>query len=286
MSDHSAQLPDPDVSGPRPPLPARLLAETAAMVRFYSRIPLPALGRFDDPATPPPFAEACRMLPLAAIAIAAPPAILCLGLGATALPSAAIAVATVACGVVTTGALHEDGLADVADGFGGGRTRERKLEIMKDSSIGAYGAMALVLATLARVGLIAAMVAGPIPYAAPPFLAAPGGLVAAAILSRVLSLALFHVLPPARTDGVAGRVGQPTRGATVIAGLLAMGLTLAVAGPEFGVARVLLAVALAGATTVAFGRLAVRHVGGQTGDVVGAAQQLAEIGFLAGLLLV
>src|SRR5208282_3251017 len=96
--------------------------------------------------------------------------------------------------VAATGALHEDGLADVADGFGGGATRERKLAIMRDSRIGAYGAVALVLALIVRVGALSAALAHG-------FSSAAGALVIAAAVSRAGALAPLALLDPARTDG-------------------------------------------------------------------------------------
>jgi len=262
-----------------PPLWLRLIGEAAAMVRFYSRLPLPALGRFDDPANPPPFAHACRMLPVASLLIALPPALALLLLRLTALPTLFGATAAVAVGLTITGALHEDGLADMVDGFGGGRDVAHKLAIMKDSRIGSYGAAALMLSLMARVILLATLVEHS------PIIAATG-LLAAAILSRTLSLGLFAALPAARVDGVASAIGRPDSAAIAVAGALTILSILTLTVPGFGAGRVFIGLVVAVAVTLGLGRIANHQIGGQTGDVLGAAQVLAEIGFLAGLLAV
>src|ERR1700735_5265271 len=103
--------------------------------------------------------------------------------------------------VVATGALHEDGLADVADGFGGGATRARKLEIMRDSRIGAYGAIAIALALILRVGALAAALDGGLWRAC-------SSLLLVAALSRAAALRPLALLPPARADGAGGGGGR------------------------------------------------------------------------------
>ena len=186
-------------------------------------------------------------------------------LGLPPWPAAAFALATTIC---VTGALHEDGLADVADGFGGGRTREDKLRIMRDPRIGSYGTIALVLALLARAGALVAL-ADPLQVMA--------ALVTAGAVSRAALPAVMVGLPQARAVGLAAQAGRPhplrAAAATLIAALAAVAL-LGQAAPG-----ALLAGA-AGALAVAL--LARRQIGGYTGDVLGAVQQLAEIGVLFG----
>jgi adenosylcobinamide-GDP ribazoletransferase len=167
-----------------------------------------------------------------------------------------------------TGALHEDGLADVADGFGGGRTLEDKLRIMRDPRIGSYGALALVLGLLARAGALAS-------------LAAPAevmtALVAAGAASRAALAAVMTMLPPARADGLAASAGRPHPLRTAAAVLLAALITVVLLGKA--AAAALLAGAAA-AFMVAW--LARSQIRGHTGDVLGAVQQLTEIGVLLG----
>ncbi len=178
------------------------------------------------------------------------------------LPPIMAALLALTAGVLATGGMHEDGLADLADGFGGGRDRARKLEIMRDSRIGSYGVMALILAFGFRMaGIVALTEAGPI-------IAALLGLSAA---SRAVLPAALILMPPARTDGLGHAAsGADPKPALIAAGigflcLLPLGLGIALAAA--------LAMALV-ATAVA--ALALRQIGGQTGDVMGAMQLLAE----------
>jgi adenosylcobinamide-GDP ribazoletransferase len=188
------------------------------------------------------------------------------------LPPMLAAVLAVAAQILLTGGLHEDGLADLADGFGGGRTRAEKLEIMRDPRLGSYGALALVLALLARIAALAAL--------AEPLLAALV-LIAAGAVSRAGMPALMASLPPARDHGLAVGAGRP-HSLRVAAGIaIAALLAFIMLAPGMAMGGL---VAAAGAVLVT-GGLARRQIGGYTGDVLGAAQQLAEIGFLLGVLI-
>jgi adenosylcobinamide-GDP ribazoletransferase len=172
------------------------------------------------------------------------------------------AVFVIALQVTMTGAMHEDGLADMADGMGG-FTIGRRLEIMKDSRIGTYGAMALGLALLARhVGISELAVA-----------AWPLGLAALGAGSRALMVAVMAWLPNARAEGLSAQAGQPDPWPALGLGL-AMCLfvfgghgALVFAGMGLGVALIAL--------------IAKARFGGQTGDILGASQQCAEITGLA-----
>jgi len=186
------------------------------------------------------------------------------------LPATVAAVLTVAALAWATGGLHEDGLADVVDGFGGGRTRERKLEIMRDSRVGSYGVLAVVLSVALRVSALAEL-------GAP--LAVAASLVAAAACSRAVLPALAWTLEPARKDGLAATHGCPPSRRVVLALALAAVVTLAAVGPA------VLGVALASlAAAAAVGLLALKHLRGYTGDVLGAAQQAVEIAVLLTLV--
>jgi adenosylcobinamide-GDP ribazoletransferase len=190
------------------------------------------------------------------------------------LPALPAAVAAVACQALLTGALHEDGLADFADGVGGGRTLEARLAIMKDSRTGVFGVLALVFAVLARVAAIAAILdqAG--------LAAAAAALVAAASVSRVLPVALLHRLDPVRAEGRSAEAGRPSTASLREAagwGLLAATLTLI---PAAGTVAMLAAVLATFAAYAGVEAIARRMLGGQTGDAAGAAQQLGEIAVL------
>ena len=123
---------------------------TATCIRFYSRLPIPALPG-ENPHMLPDFRLVPRALPFAALVIAAPAALVALLAGLAGVGGPLTAALAVTALVVTTGAFHEDGLADSADGLFGGHTPERRLEIMKDSRVGTFGALALGLSLLLRV---------------------------------------------------------------------------------------------------------------------------------------
>ena len=224
------------------------LAEAQVAVMFLTRLPA---GRL--PAKVPTLAEAAWAFPLAGLVVGGISG--AVFLATSALPPLASALLALTASALLTGALHEDGLSDVADGFGGGRDRMRKLEVMRDSRIGSYGAVALVLC----LGLIASGMAeaGRIGL----FLAIGAG-------TRAVLPALLAVLPPAREDGL-GRSATLSAGWRVWAGL---GIALVVA--LFG--QALLPLLAAWIAAGAAGLLALRQIGGQTGDVMGAAQKAGE----------
>lgn len=179
------------------------------------------------------------------------------------LPVGVAAAMALAIAAILTGALHEDGLADTADGFFGGREVERRLAIMKDSHIGSFGTLALILVTLARWSALVVLVT-------------TGGavlaLIATGALSRVPMLVLMATLPNARGSGLSKTVGQPGSTVVLVAAGIAGGLGLLLAGWI----TIWIALALA-ALTLGVAALARAKIGGQTGDVLGASQQLAEV---------
>jgi adenosylcobinamide-GDP ribazoletransferase len=177
------------------------------------------------------------------------------------------ATLAVAAGMLVTGCLHEDGLADTADGFGGGTTKIRKLEIMHDSCIGTYGVAALIPSFLLRVGAIASL--------------AEPGLVAAALIAahagaRAVLPLFMLALPRARQDGLAASAGTPPAGRAVIAAMLGL-LVLAL---SLGAGAALLTALLLAAAFGLLARLSMRQIGGQTGDVLGAVEQASEVTIL------
>jgi adenosylcobinamide-GDP ribazoletransferase len=190
------------------------------------------------------------------------------------LPDLFCALLALGLAAYVTGAFHEDGLADVADGFGGGATREERLEIMKDSRIGAYGTLTLIITILARASLLTALLDLP-PLSILILMAG------AAAFSRALMVDLLWATRPARPNGLSVMAGQPSRNTTLLA--LAIGGIGAGAGgtmvlsPEAGVLAL-----IAGGLALAMVRsLAMRKIGGQTGDVCGAGQVMAETAMLA-----
>ncbi|WP_375173122.1 adenosylcobinamide-GDP ribazoletransferase [Pseudooceanicola sp.] len=169
--------------------------------------------------------------------------------------------------VLLTGGLHEDGLADTADGFWGGWTRERRLEIMRDSRIGSYGVIALILVFLARWTLVVQALAH----------GHWGVVIAAAVLSRGVLPGVMALVPHARSDGLSKGVGRPDRDVAALAFVLALGLTLVLSGSVVVAGLVAIGVA------ALLSRLALARIGGQTGDILGAVQVVAEIAVLMAL---
>jgi adenosylcobinamide-GDP ribazoletransferase len=188
-------------------------------------------------------------------------------LGLPPLPAAVLAIAVL---VWATGAMHEDGLADFADGLAGATSAQR-LEIMRDPRVGSFGVIALVLALLARTGALAAL-AGPAEVAA--------ALVAAAAWSRALLPPALLALPRARIDGLAAQAGRPHPARAAAAAAIAILVALVLLPPLVAAIAAMVA-ALAG---VMLAMLAFRRLGGITGDVLGAIQQIGEITFLLTLV--
>jgi len=185
------------------------------------------------------------------------------------LPAWIVALLVVVYLVAITGCLHEDGLADAADGFGGGWEREKVLSIMRDSRIGSYGAAVLTLSLVARILLIASL--SPI--------RAVTYLIAAHVLCRWTTLPLSFYLPPARDrsddeiDGQGGRIARLTTSGTLVFGSL-----FAFAIVAFALrSRALIPILISIVTTLLTALYYKRRIGGVTGDCFGATNQLTEI---------
>ena len=246
----------------------RLPGDFIDCLGFFSRIPVRRAG------SPTGLGLAAAAWPLAGLVIALAPAGVLLLVSLAGFPAVIAATMSVALLIGLTGALHEDGLADVADGFGGGSSKAKKLSIMRDSSLGTYGALALVVTVIVRIFSLAAIIAISLP-------AAFAAVLAVAVASRSLALAHWHALPPARKSGLAVRAGRPDRLAMLIGlGIAALAFVLLlpfVGGP------VLFAAALASLGVLALTQLARRQIGGHSGDTIGASQQIAEALLLVGM---
>jgi adenosylcobinamide-GDP ribazoletransferase len=257
-----------------------LACDLTAMLRFHSRLPFPVLAFELDSHAAPDFRRAPRMIAVAGAIIGLPGAAALLLAAVLGLPPLMAAGFGVAVAAMITGAMHEDGLADSFDGLAGGRTPERRLAIMKDSRIGSFGASALALGLLMRCSGLAALLAA---------LGAAGGalaMLAAASLSRAVMLLPLALLPPARPDGASAAVGRPAAATTALA--LGTGLAIAAglcAWAGAGVAAPVAGFVVAALLAAAMILWSARAIGGQTGDIAGACQQLAEIGFYMGLLI-
>lgn len=253
---------------------ARLAPDVGANMRFFTRLPWPGVEF-----SPPDFQRIAWAAPLAGALIGLIGAAALVVGHAVRLPGLMAGTLALAAMIVATGALHEDGLADVADGFGGGASRERKLEILRDSRLGTYGVVALVLSLMLRAGAIAATAAWGYGYAV-------GALALCGALSRLGALAPLALLPPARTDGsgagaAAGVSTRQLREAAITCLALAVVLGIGLLGLE----SALFALVVGFGAAMAVVGLARRQIGGQTGDVAGAAAVAAEMGAWTALLI-
>lgn len=233
------------------------VSDIVLCVTFFTRLPIQAA------VTQRSFAQALWAAPVAGALVGLVSGGVLLIALAAGLPSGAAALLGLVASVVLTGALHEDGAADMADGFAG-RTVGDRLEIMRDSHIGSYGTLALILLVLARWSALAALAAA----GAGTILLA---LLAAHAASRAVLPAFAARVPPASATGLSAGIGPIEANRAALA--LGLGLvTLLVLGFGFAVIATLL---LAG-IFLAMERLCRRQIGGQNGDVLGALQQICE----------
>src|SRR5215831_13570226 len=230
-----------------------LVTDLRVAICFYTTLPLPAPTATIAAADGTALARASWCVPLVGALIGAIAALAYWVAIRLNLPPVVAATLAVGAGMLTTGCLHEDGLADTADGFGG-ETRERRLEIMRDGRIGAFGACALVMAIALRVGALADL--------PNPELVA-WALVGAHAAARAGLPLFMRLVPPARTDGLSAAAGAPPLGR-------------AIAALAIGVDDALITVALLLAAGIVMAWLCRRRIGGQTGDTLGALEQVWE----------
>ena len=234
--------------------------ELKAVLIFCSRLPLAHGALFAEGA----IGKAAWAFPVAGLAIGVVGAavyVLAHRLGLPPWPAASLSVTTT---LIITGCLHEDGLADTADGFGGGKTREQKLEIMRDSRTGAYGVCALAMSLLLRVGTLASFADTHLVVWA---------LIASHTAGRATMPVLMWLLPPARNDGLSFQSGRPPSESVAAAAGIAFVVLLFCLYPGRGVvASIVLIAAIA-----LMAWLSTRQIEGQTGDVLGALEQVSEI---------
>jgi adenosylcobinamide-GDP ribazoletransferase len=246
----------------------RYLQEFIVVLGFFTRLPVHRFMAAPNGDWRNRLAEVSWAFPVVGAVIGGAGAIVyvvatMLGLGP--MISAALVVASQ---VLITGALHEDGLSDVADGFGGGATKERKLEIMRDSRVGAYGVVAIVLALLLRVGALAEVEDIVLV------------LIAAGAASRAAMVAAMAILPAARADGLGASAGQPPGREFFIA----LGVAAVISWVLLGAGATIIAGIATGLAWLTICKLAEHQIGGQTGDVLGSCQQICEIVFLLAMV--
>ncbi len=243
----------------------RQLGLLACAVQFLTRLPTPPLSGFK----PDWIARSARYFPLAGQLVG----LICAGVWLAASrfwPGLPAAVITVGAGVLITGGFHEDGLADTADGLGGGGDPARRLAIMKDSRIGSFGALALAVVLMLRVSLLATL--APVTGALA-LIAVNGAARAAAV---VVMAAMPYVGDPDSAKVKPAPQGVTWAEAAVAVALGAWPLLL------LGAPHALLSVALAAVAVIGMAAMARRLIGGVTGDVLGCVEQLAEATLMMG----
>jgi adenosylcobinamide-GDP ribazoletransferase len=245
---------------------------TGMALAFLSRIPVPSSVFARNPDRP--LAESAALFPVAGVIISIA-GVLAL-LIASPLPASIAAVIALAAMMMVTGGLHEDGIADCADAFFAPVSRDRRLDIMKDSRIGTFGALALIvqfalgwsaLTMLIEVSTLHAMSA----------------LAAAAALSRAGIVWHWQVLPFARPSGLAGTSGRPAWSQLGIAAVAAASIAAFALMPLFGWLAAAVTMLVSVVATLAAMILARGKIGGQTGDTLGMTQKLVEVFVLTAL---
>ena len=245
----------------------RTPSDAVTSLAFFSRLPVRSRAASFD------LHQSAGGWPAAGFVVAIGPALTFFVARAADIPAVVAAVLALALYAALTGAMHEDGLTDTFDGFGGGAKREDKLAIMRDSRLGTYGALALLMTFTLKVGALTVLGVRP----------AYGALaiVAAAVFSRTLALWHWNETMPARRDGMAWAAGRPDWVALVIG--LAIGAVAAIVLLLLFGFSALMGLVMAAAGVGLFSSFATRQIGGHTGDTIGAAQQIGEALLLAGL---
>lgn len=232
---------------------------------FFTRIPVPESVAVDTVS----LNRASRYFGMVGVLVGAASALVLWG-GSCVLPAGAAVVLAIVVSVLLTGGFHEDGLADTADGLGGGWTLEQKLTIMKDSRLGSYGALALVLALLLKWQLLTALLERGAADAAI-------ALLIAHVLSRVVAASLIATEPYVREEGKAKPLAhQQERGELlVLVGTGVVAVLVLAPGMLLWLTLGLLV------TRFAMVTLLHRQLGGYTGDTLGAVQQVSELAVYA-----
>lgn len=231
------------------------IAELQLAIMLLTRLPA---GQLKDPA--PELSQARWAFPVVGLIIGAIAWAIhsaTTGLGASPALAAILALGAV---ILSTGALHQDGLADFADGLWGGQNQERRLEIMRESTIGSYGALALGMSCAIWIASVTQ-------------LATSAGLatfLAIGVLTRVAMTVCLATMPSARSDGLGAQAARDAPPNWTIAALLSLGALIAL-----GVDGLIVAVVIA-AAAFAIARIAQQRIGGQTGDVLGTVQFFSE----------
>jgi adenosylcobinamide-GDP ribazoletransferase len=239
---------------------AKIVADIRIAISLSTILPIGPAKPLNDGEV----ARASWALPVAGLVVGLTGAVVYAIAHRVGLPPEAAAVLALAATILVSGAIHEDGLADTADGLGGGRSREQKLEIMRDSRIGTYGACALIVSIMLRWSALATITE-------------PAAVAAALLIAHAAARAALPVfmwlIPPARSDGLSAGAGQPPPQNAIIA--VGLGFLCLVIG--FGPGKAILGLILLAIGALIWGFIATRQIGGQTGDILGALEQVGEI---------
>lgn len=274
MTDSSPDSPDPHQ---QPGRRQRWSDDLRLALMLLTRLPIPGGGAVDGNV-----ARAVWLFPVVGVLVGLGGGAVFFAANRLGLGISTAALLAIGMQVLLTGALHEDGLADTADGFGGGRTRERKLEIMRDSRVGTYGVVTLLLVLSLRFSALQELASNLLSISdeLDETISHTGAiivsLIAAGALSRAAMVVVWYLLPAARMDGLAASSGNVPR----LSALLALGLGIAIAFLLLPGTAFMLAVASVAVMTILLAALAYRQIGGHTGDVLGAIQQATEIAVL------
>jgi len=232
---------------------------------YFTVIPIATIADFQDAEQ----ARAMKFFPLIGILVGCVAGII-YSLAYRLFPADIAVLCSLASSIYLTGCLHEDGLSDTVDGLGGGGSTERILDIMRDSRIGSFGATGLMLVLYGKLLALNHIVHELIPLT----------LIAAHSLSRLAGIALITALPYLRQQGKAHALAKPLTHTELLfaasSGVAPLFFLPALAGLSGLLALIL--------SSLIFGRLLIKRIGGYTGDCLGAMQQLAELAFYLGVI--
>ena len=260
-----------------------LLIISAAM--FLSRLPLNRLLLLVEQVSGQPngnykFEQTAKYFGLAAVVVALPSAVVFLVLSLIGLPQTIIVVLTVITLVISTGALHEDALADVADGFGGGNTREKKLKIMRDSQIGTYGACALILLIFLQIACFIELISA---HSVVEFTLI---ILAINVASTTAMVWPWATLPAARSEGgLSASHGMPSVEMAKMASMIGFSTAFVLLWIAVGLFPAAVSLAICWVCMMAFSSLSQNQIGGHTGDSLGATKKMSELGLLLALII-
>lgn len=216
-----------------------------------------------SPDQPPDLNRCLWVYPFVGLVVGSMGAVVYCGSIALSIPQYPSIILCLGAMILATGAFHEDGLADVMDGFGGGLTKEKKLDIMRDSRIGTYGGLALIFSMILKFTSLINLSDLQLMFA----------IIIGASISRLMILVTLLFLSPAREDSLSTAAGIPSYRAMITASIIALLPPLLFLNIKMTVIIFLVALL----TTAIMSRISYKQIGGYSGDVLGAIQQISEI---------